>query len=250
MNFIYLFFNIKNELLYVGETDNLPRRIDQHMDEDNWKIRETSKILYATCEKESDRKLYEIYYINKLSPKYNQKDVMDGTTTVKLPELEFRELNLMNYQKLKVILKSEKRVENKNIISSNVIHINDFNLLNSQVLTEYKKATFSYQDILFKLKYNKAKSNIELEDLLNLIYGNTNDLKRDKIELIPADYEFFIAYQLYESFKTKNKINLSIKINNNPYENLISYVEESYDNIVIHLNKILLKKINEIKTQI
>jgi excinuclease UvrABC nuclease subunit len=89
MQYIYRFFNNKNECLYVGKTIRLKSRFNQHKKDKEW-WNEVHFIDYAECEKEFMIDLYEIFYINKMKTKYNAKDIKIKYMKFEYPELEFK----------------------------------------------------------------------------------------------------------------------------------------------------------------
>ena len=90
--YIYKFLSSSNEILYVGRTTNIEKRIKSHIN--NGHLPDTcynniDKIQYAILKNFTDMSLYEIYYINKYFPKYNtkDKDVNNKDFTIELKEV-------------------------------------------------------------------------------------------------------------------------------------------------------------------
>lgn len=75
MQYLYRFKNQDNEIIYVGITDNLQRRMLQHFGADGHLPKEcydsVETIEYATFENRDDVELAEKYFISKLKPKFN-----------------------------------------------------------------------------------------------------------------------------------------------------------------------------------
>ena len=74
--YIYKLLNDSNDVLYVGKTKNLIKRITQHFNKGHLNIdcyNNTKKILYCCLENQTDMDVYEIYYINIYSPLYNSE---------------------------------------------------------------------------------------------------------------------------------------------------------------------------------
>jgi len=82
----------KSKIVYVGRTNNIEKRISQHMLNGKLiNILKVSKVEFAELETESDMNLYELYYILKLKPDLNTKDFAKDELTIELPDLPFRE---------------------------------------------------------------------------------------------------------------------------------------------------------------
>lgn len=88
MNYIYRYFNKKNQVIYVGLTSRpLKRRVKEHSVEQLQS--ETDHIDFALVDSEVDMRMYELYYINKYRPKFNKRDLYFDGNNLKLPELTF-----------------------------------------------------------------------------------------------------------------------------------------------------------------
>ena len=72
---IFLFFNINDELLFVGKARKLRQRIKKHFEDTVSPIKthrdEVHKIDICIVEDPMEREIYETYIINKLRSKYN-----------------------------------------------------------------------------------------------------------------------------------------------------------------------------------
>lgn len=86
--FVYKFIGKNNEVLYVGQTIDVDRRMQEHKGK-IWDL-EKDHIEYARCENMADMCLYEMYYINKLHAKYNDSLVYNVEPSFTLPELNFQ----------------------------------------------------------------------------------------------------------------------------------------------------------------
>ena len=83
--YVYVMYNDKNEVLYVGKTINIESRMRQHFgkDAEEWKM-EVKNIKYMNCFTEIDMSIYEIYLINVLKPKYNASMLYKGESFLNL----------------------------------------------------------------------------------------------------------------------------------------------------------------------
>ena len=72
---IFLFFNINDELLFVGKARKLRQRIKKHFEDTVSPIKmyrdEVYRIDICYVEEPMDREIYETYIINTLQSKYN-----------------------------------------------------------------------------------------------------------------------------------------------------------------------------------
>ncbi|QWU16121.1 nucleotide excision repair endonuclease [Paenibacillus sophorae] len=76
---IYMFYNDKEELLFVGKARKLRPRIKKHFEDKVSPIKnnrdEVTKIEVCVVEDPVDREIYETYIINKFKAKYNVEKV-------------------------------------------------------------------------------------------------------------------------------------------------------------------------------
>ncbi|GGM39449.1 hypothetical protein GCM10011351_27020 [Paraliobacillus quinghaiensis] len=87
MHQIYIYYGRNDVVLYVGKTSKMDQRDSQH-NADEW-INEVEYVMVSTAENSTDSILYEIYYINKLKPKYNSTHANETPASFQLPELKF-----------------------------------------------------------------------------------------------------------------------------------------------------------------
>ena len=76
---IFLFYNINDELLFVGKARKLRQRIKKHFEDNVSPIKthrdEVYRIEVCIVEEPMDREIYETYIINTLKSKYNIEKV-------------------------------------------------------------------------------------------------------------------------------------------------------------------------------
>ena len=76
---IFMFYNSRGELLFVGKARKLRSRIKKHFEDQVSPIKEhrneVTKIDVCLVEKPVDREIYETYIINELKAKYNKDKV-------------------------------------------------------------------------------------------------------------------------------------------------------------------------------
>lgn len=82
INFIYKFINSSDEIIYIGKTNNLTRRIQHHSHLPEEAYEELYEIHYTTMNTVSDQHIMEIALINYYKPIYNQQDKKDDDLTI------------------------------------------------------------------------------------------------------------------------------------------------------------------------
>lgn len=93
--YVYRFLNQANQVIYVGRTNNIIRRIRQQHFGNNGHLpkecyNETKTVEYAKVASQNDAILYELYYIEKYHPLYNTSDIGGGAFSVELDELSWQ----------------------------------------------------------------------------------------------------------------------------------------------------------------
>lgn len=153
MYFVYKYINKKNELLYVGQTIDLDRRFNEHKNR-IWDI-EKEKILYAECKTIIDMNIYEMFYINKLKPKYNTALVFNDLPSFDLPELEWKEYNKNHIKENEEKIKNNFKEEVKRKFEPNNFWKNKI----KQLGIEFEKETdfVKKKEILEKIRKCKEK---------------------------------------------------------------------------------------------
>ena len=87
MFYVYKFLDAEGNALYVGQTIDIDRRMQEHVGT-IWD-KEKDHIEFAECKTLSDMNLYEMYYINKLHAKYNTALVFKDEPSFELPDLQW-----------------------------------------------------------------------------------------------------------------------------------------------------------------
>lgn len=93
--YVYRFINIQQQIVYIGRTNNLKRRLTRehftergHLGETCY--RETQNVEYARVASVNESKMYEMYLIEKYQPKYNEQGVSGGAIGIPMPELQWK----------------------------------------------------------------------------------------------------------------------------------------------------------------
>jgi predicted GIY-YIG superfamily endonuclease len=103
-HYVYKFISIYNQVLYVGETNNIDRRIREHLScnpsKTNFRksdIKKIHKVEYLKLKSSHEGKLVEKYYILKyLSPVLKNKSIPRTRIEIKNPPSNWRTLVYIN----------------------------------------------------------------------------------------------------------------------------------------------------------
>ena len=94
--YIYRFLDADNNIIYIGKTNNIKRRIEgqhfshrSHLPEQCYA--ETRKIEYSQFKSSTMMSMYEIFLINKHSPAHNKEFNHRESMGIELPELSWVE---------------------------------------------------------------------------------------------------------------------------------------------------------------
>lgn len=110
--YLYRFLNVNNDILYIGRTNDIKRRILKEHFTDNTHLPkecylETEKVEYTEIEYESEEVAYEAILINRYRPKYNIQFKDEGKFDTNFPEFEWREFE-WEYDRQLEFLKKKK----------------------------------------------------------------------------------------------------------------------------------------------
>ena len=76
---IFMFYNINDELLFVGKARKLRQRVKKHLEDNVSPVKNHRDEIYSIdvsiVEDPMDREIYETYIINRLRSKYNVEKV-------------------------------------------------------------------------------------------------------------------------------------------------------------------------------
>lgn len=181
MNYVYYFKNFNNEIIYVGRTNNIKRRMKEHflnghLDKDCYD--EVCSIMYAQInDSKYDTEICETLLINKYKPKYNTEKMFNekfDKTSFELPNLVFKELFVYFLDDDFFVNLKEKKYpcyDNNKTIRERCENLIEYNLGNLKhkigtykYLTNsiYKNHRYIY-DVIIKV-YEKVKNNIYYEE--------------------------------------------------------------------------------------
>lgn len=91
MHYLYKFLGQDKEEIYIGETDNIDRRMREHRNRKDNLWNEKTEILFATVEDKTKAKQWERLLIEKHLPKYNVKDKFDAGVPFEVAEPDWKQ---------------------------------------------------------------------------------------------------------------------------------------------------------------
>lgn len=184
MSFVYRFLNEQNEIIYVGRTNNIHHRIgSQHFKKHGHLTdacyEECKYVDYAELVSENDSKIYEIYLIDKYSPKYNITLTTGGAVSLDLPELSW--------------VRTERDVPAKEVVTFNIDEFNEkleFHL--AQI--EHNTKTLEYLDFAPLRSKRVDTREKRINNLIKQVdYLKSNTLKH--INIIRELQKFYLMNQ-------------------------------------------------------
>lgn len=81
---IYKLYDKNKELIYLGKSHNLSKRIKTSS-----KKKKAEYFSYTIIDNKADTNIYEMYYIAKIKPKLNKADKVEDYPSFDLPKLKF-----------------------------------------------------------------------------------------------------------------------------------------------------------------
>lgn len=95
LGYVYKFYNECDVVIYVGYTRDIKKRMAQHFGNGGHLPQKcytsVKRIECAEFATVNEAKMYEIYFISKITPKYNTEFIGGGYVTIDLPPVEFNE---------------------------------------------------------------------------------------------------------------------------------------------------------------
>jgi len=88
--YVYRFLNKKNEIIYVGRSKDISKRISTHSHLPNECYEEVNYIEYIALNNDDESAIYERYYINIFNPKYNTQYKNKSEFSFKLPNYNWK----------------------------------------------------------------------------------------------------------------------------------------------------------------
>ena len=110
--YVYRFVDINGKIQYIGETNNMSRRMKEHITLKSGKftkksIQNIQKIEYFKVKNKVEARQFEIYFINKHKPPLNKADKFNN---VRISDDDSYERNWKTYQVFKSSVKTSPRV--------------------------------------------------------------------------------------------------------------------------------------------
>lgn len=116
MAYVYRFLDTAKNVIYIGKTINIDKRIKEHFTRGHLSKEcydSVKAVEYIKVNTEADSLLAEQYFINKYHPKYNKVGKCKGEQTVRLDIEEKWKIYKIFNPKIKINEKSIKEAKNK-----------------------------------------------------------------------------------------------------------------------------------------
>jgi len=197
--YIYRFYNKEKQIIYIGKTNNLSKRLDNHfgnydrtLDKQKWRLK-VKFYDYAKLPNAALTEIYEVYLINKIKPIYNKKNKEKGIVPIVLPELNFKKIELIknkvkNFDNFKEKIKN--RINKKSDINTQTARLIDLNFSNRYIkkglaLSEKINSTYSNRDkAIFETFYFVG---VKISELTNITTDDL-DFKKQTIQIENREY--------------------------------------------------------------
>jgi len=190
-HYIYYFVNEKDEVVYVGRTADIKRRINQHFGS-NGHLKESEYndvklIKYAPLSSENEARIYETYYISKWKPTYNSVHSNGGPVNFNLPDLFFRVFELNSDKKEnKLDEKRSEKEEEYMKLSQRINVIKDIlaDELNYNVFDDDEWVDIRKERRLYKSQVDRLEEGLENTGLISVLQEMLDEIKREVREII------------------------------------------------------------------
>lgn len=280
--YIYRFLDETNKVLYVGQTINLNGRIRQHFvfQRKDWHD-EVQKIEFKEYEYKNEMNIYEIYYINKLKPKYNAmynygepidfvKDCLKDWVEFSFPLTQNKEKDCKKTDNGQSNLEEYFIFPSKLFCDKNLRSFSAFSIYLAAIFIFYKEKGWITRKEIIEIMGKTASKNVLTKGLNDLIEkkiiikstipksnGVSGFQYRLNLNTTKAEHEFHVNVKVFELMKD-NIINTSdfrmylylareIETKNYKYEDIIRVFGtiKSFSENIRHLEECALIKINK-----
>ena len=227
--YVYRFKDKNDEIIYIGKAKTLSSRMSGHNHLPMECYDSIDKIEYIELNNQSEGSMYEIYWINKLSPKYNTEYNKNDSISFKLPKKEWKSWSgNINYKKPKHKKKNVTTVEyeyliyNLNIKKSyqffnSIMQLRNNKRLNFSITidddTSYKrnivaeeKRNINFDFFKENIYYYKKSNKYNIVPIKKYVYCNTG-----KINYLDDTVVYYLDVYISPNF--------TIKISTNNIEN-------------------------------
>ena len=217
--YIYKFLNEENEVIYVGKSIDMVKRLGAHFGEnkEDWKS-EVRAIEIAEVYSIEDMNLFEVYFINKYKPKYNKSiPYINMSKHSSIEDLSFRLIKypIKNYEYHMEV--SEEDIEE--IINRYEIHILKdrrdepyfFNVskngISKETIDILKKKIQTCTTFVFDLKGNRENLKY-ISHFSNSFLFSCNDKVNNFLNIYDKNDNVFYFLLLYDIYIEKKSPNL------------------------------------------
>lgn len=225
MFYVYKFLNSKNEVIYVGRTIDIDKRMSQHFNKGHLPEKcysEVSKVYYTEFSSYSDMCMYEIYLINAYKPVYNTADKYSDCESLSefgIPDKQWKRYDIgysSNVEYLAIKMQAEREAEIIDDLSRDYFHLLGcvYNLLLNDDGNYYtvckalaeNSSYFKYKDnfSLFAKDIRRLNDGSGCNRIVSEIFNSEEDFKRILSNEIESKKSFWedriLRYQRLREF--------------------------------------------------
>lgn len=175
-----MFEDLMGEVIYIGRTNNLDRRLSQHFGENGHLGKEVyyqvHNIHVAETDNPNTTSIYEMYYIGKYKPKYNTQYKSGGEFTQELAPLDFILYRTVEqpYDNLQVKINVEDHNINQFDVATRLVGNQEItDNLRDSILKLIEEANEQYEHRVrenHKIEEKAYKGEIDTKDVPTLVY--------------------------------------------------------------------------------
>lgn len=222
--YVYFYYNNQQEIIYVGQTEEVGRRWEQHKYNEEW-TKEVTKIGVRKYPDKSSMDMYEYCYIKMLCPKYNKaikgpqkaSAGIDDKYELKIYSVdEFEKMFCAKESNPKKRLNYEERLINKGFdivaVENGIINFFDEETLKLDLDNTVFKFKDS-KDVYFmssfasnnqhKTKKTKFQTNLCIKTLRTIFFDDETTMYRDEDNDLVLKYreksEYYVEYLWFKS---------------------------------------------------
>jgi predicted GIY-YIG superfamily endonuclease len=166
---VYKFLDKEGNVLYVGKTTNIKRRMENHFTKGHLPAecyKQVCTIKCIKCESQVEMAMKEMYFINKYKPQYNTEFVEDITIDPieKFDNIKWEEEYIKPNKIVRIEESELKNIKEIDILKNIILNLQEENnQLHKQISEKisevewYKYVSSSFKDLLFETSIARNK---------------------------------------------------------------------------------------------
>lgn len=253
--YVYFYYNNEQEIIYVGQTEEVGRRWEQHKYNEEW-TKDVTKIGVRKYPDESSMKMFENCYIRRLCPKYNKAIKGPQKASAKIgDEYELKIYSVDDFEKIfcakennpKKRLNYEERLINKGFdivtVENGIIDFFDEETLKLDLDNTVFKFKDS-KDVYFMSSFASSNQNKtkKTKFQFNSRIKTFKDIFCDEETIISRDEDNCISLIFREDINISEFGFLSFGYKCQKIEGYFGIIKKLYNNKMIFMEDYRLKK--------